>query len=682
MSSTSPKRQRSESASEKPCAVSVPNMEIDHQELPRVPTELLAEVEADIECVGGEPPIDPELFGAIGTTMFDLPASEDNSITVLLPQSAAQKAPSQALVRIKSRGDGRRYLGMVTAGPFAEPDVLRGDSHLLVTLNTRGGSYMPPYHGRVNVSILGEELADDTLVPPRLRPLPNSPVFVLDDKEAAKVLRTEGDLRLGLVVGYREIPLGVPSQKKDVLPRHLAIMGTTGSGKSTTVARLVQQAQRAGMAVILLDVEGEYARLHEPTDDVKMQAALQERNITREGIPSDRMTLYHLVGRESANPDHPKRCPFSLQLARLSPYAAMEILDLSDAQQERFLKAYDIAKEVLRALGVFPQKQADADERARQERIALGLDEFERGYPRLTLALLLDVIAACHANADKKGSDTPRSRGKQEENTEPITFSPQSIELSKPEGLTALRKCIHSMNPQGNVLSWGALRGRVGRLHRLKVYDTPRAKPLNYKMLLQPGMVSVVDLSDSGVSQLNNLVIADLLRGVQQAQEQAYRDHERAKKHLSGTFQEASAGARGGEKAKIVPTPARVLLIIEEAHEFLSTERIEKMNTLFEQVARIAKRGRKRWLSLAFVTQLPLHLPKALFGLVNSYILHKISDPQVVSTLQRTIGNIDPSLWSRLPSLAPGQAIVSFPHMTRPLLVAVDPSPAKLRLVE
>ena len=36
----------------------------------------------------------------------------------------------------------------------------------------------------------------------------------------------------------------------------------------------------------------------------------------------------------------------------------------------------------------------------------------------------------------------------------------------------------------------------------------------------------------------------------------------------------------------------------------------------------------------------------------------------------------------RLPGLAPGQAIVSFPHMTRPLLVSVDPSPAKLRLVD
>jgi hypothetical protein len=114
----------------------------------------------------------------------------------------------------------------------------------------------------------------------------------------------------------------------------------------------------------------------------------------------------------------------------------------------------------------------------------------------------------------------------------------------------------------------------------------------------------------------------------------------------------------------------------------LSAERIDKTPVLFQQVARIAKRGRKRWLGLTFVTQLPQHLPRQLFGLVNSFVLHKISDPQVISTLRRTVSGIDEGLWNRLSGLAPGQAIASFPHMARPLLVAVDPAPAELRLIE
>lgn len=629
--------------------------------LTALPADLMQRVQTDIAASGGETPQDPEMVGAIGATMFDLPGSEDNSLTVLLPQACSQLAPSQSLVRIKSRkdGDGRSYLAIVTAGPFAEPDSLRGDSHMLVTVATRGGLYLPPYHGRIQVSVLGEELKDGSITPPRWRPLPNSPVFTLNDEESASVLKADGDIRLGLVVGHNNVVVGVPSTLKSVLPRHTAILGTTGGGKSTTVARLVQQAQAAGMAVILLDVEGEYTHLHEPSDNPKMLAALEERGLKPAGVPADKMMLYHLVGRESANPDHPHSREFSLQFARMSPYAAMEILDLSDAQQERFLKAYDVAKEVMRDLGIFPAKG-----NAEQERLVLELDEFERGYPRITLSMLIDVASACLAKAEKSAAE--KKKGKDEDDGDtPKAFAPFNKEFAAPEGVRALQTRVNAMSVPGNAISWRALLGRLWRLQRLKVFYDEKSgvKPLDYKQLLKAGNVSLVDLSDSGASELNNLVIADLLRGVQEAQEEAYRAYE------------AKTGERG-------TPPPRTLIVIEEAHEFLSAERVGKMQHLFEQVARIAKRGRKRWLSLVFVTQLPQHLPRQLFGLVNSYILHKITDPQVVQTLRKTVSGIDEGLWGRLPGLSPGQAIVSLPHMTRPLLVSIDATPSKLRLVD
>ena len=200
------------------------------------------------------------------------------------------------------------------------------------------------------------------------------------------------------------------------------------------------------------------------------------------------------------------------------------------------------------------------------------------------------------------------------------------------------------------------------RLYRLRVFDCDRAGGafLRYREMLQPGRLSVVDLSDAGLSELSNIAVADVLRGIQEEQERAYRDFE------AGRAQ----------------APARVLIVIEEAHEFLGAERSEKTPHLFAQVARIAKRGRKRWLGLAFVTQLPQQLPRAVLGLCNNFVLHKLTDPQVVSTLKHTVSGIDEGLWSRLPGLAPGQAIVSFGHMARPLLAAIDPAPCKLRMVD
>jgi DNA helicase HerA-like ATPase len=593
----------------------------------------------EIAETGG--PWQPEHPDAVGHTMFDAPGSQDNSVTVLLPKERIPATPSQALVRIRSKDEHgeRSYLGAVVAGPFAEPDGLRADSPVLVTVVTRGGIFVPNYHGRVQVEILGEE-QDGALVPPRFRPLPNSPVWVLDAAETEQVLQAEGDLELGVVVGQEEVGVGIPSWRKDVLPRHTAILGTTGGGKSTTVARLVQQAQASGCAVILLDVEGEYTFLHEPTTDAHMRTALARRGLFPAGVPG--VSLYHLAGRDTANPDHPARTPFALQFARLSPHAVIEVLDLNEAQSERFLKAYDIAKIMLRELGIFP-----APGHPDQERLALEVDEFERGYPRLTLTWLMDVVGACSAAADKQ----------------PDAFEPRVPALQTGEARASLRRHVQAAQPTFPS-SWRVLLGRLARLARLRVFDDV-GSPMRYLPLLRPGQVSVIDLSDTDSPALSNLVIADVLRGVQETQEKLYGAYERA--------------AREGRTA---PPPARVLIVIEEAHEFLSAERADKMPILFQQVARIAKRGRKRWLGLVFVTQLPQHLPRQLFGLVNSYVLHKIADPQVVSTLRHTVSGIDEGLWRRLPGLAPGQAIVAFPHLARPLLVAVDPAPAQLRLVD
>jgi len=69
---------------------------------------------------------EPEAYrGSVGRTMFDTPGAKDNTVTVLLPTDAVQQVPAQSLVRISSHPDRRRYLAIVVAGPFAEPDGLR-----------------------------------------------------------------------------------------------------------------------------------------------------------------------------------------------------------------------------------------------------------------------------------------------------------------------------------------------------------------------------------------------------------------------------------------------------------------------------------------------------------------------------------------------------------------------------
>jgi uncharacterized protein len=609
--------------------------EVDREsDVAAVPLAALQSIDQTATAGGGEWEEPFEYKGSIGRTMFDTPSSDDGTVTVLMSADNIAALPRQSLVRIKSVRDDRAYLGVVVAGPFAEPDGLRADSPVLVAVTVRGGILLPKHHGRTQVSLLSEELpgSPPVYVPPRRRPLPNSAVFSLSPEETAAVLHTKGDIKLGLLEGHEDIEVGIPSDSKAVLPRHVGILGTTGGGKSTTISGLVAQNQRAGIATVLLDTEGEYTAINEPTDDNVMVRALERRGLKPEGVPHTH--IYHLVGRECANPRHPDRKEFSLRFADISPYAFAEILELNEAQQDRFYKAYDLTKTALQRLRIFPASQQDHDE-------LLELDELDSGYPRMTLKHLYDVVRFIGAQLAKEADPQPMA----------ADFSQHTDELKQvlqsAQGLPT------------NIASWRVLMGRLGRIMRYNVFDNPRAQPPDYATLLRGGHVSIVDLSDTDLSQINNLVIAQLLRGIQRQQDEAYK-----------------AAIAAGK------SPQPTMVIIEEAHEFLSAERIKQMPVLFQQVARIARRGRKRWLGLTFVTQLPQHLPDEALGLINNWVLHKISDANVVNRLRRSIGGIDESLWRTLPGLAPGQAIVSFTHLARPLLVSVDPTPCKLLMFE
>lgn len=598
-----------------------------------VPQEAFDALEEDSQSAGGAWQAPEGFEGSIATTMFDMPNSKDGTVTILLQQSNIDSLSNQALVRIESKGDDRVYLGAVVEGPFAEPDGLRADATPIVVTTIKGGIMTPRYHGRAQIGLIGEQLEDGTLVPPRRRPKPNSPVFLLSAEESADILKIEGDLRLGAAEGFDDLAVCIPSDKKSVLPRHLAVLGTTGGGKSTTVSGMIAKLSAAGTAIVLVDTEGEYCAVDKPTEDARMLGGLRNQGLQAAGIQNT--AVHHLVGRDTMNSAHPNLSQFSLSFDQLSPYIVQEILDLNEAQQDRFSKSYEIAKIAMDQLNIWPRKNNQQD---RQRLIEL--DEFEEGYPLMTLDFLYDVVRQV-ASGVAGEADPPLSS--------PALNSSRDV----------LKRIIKAQNVPGNKYSWFKVIGRLNTIRRMRVFDVAGVSALNYSQMLQPGVVSIIDLSDTDSPQVRNLVISEMLRGIQGQQEANYQ----------------AAVANGGN-------PTRTMVLIEEAHEFLSAGRIKKMETLFEQVARIARRGRKRWLGLGFITQLPQHLPDEVLGLVNNWIFHKIADEGVISRLKKSVGGIDSSLWRTLPALAPGQAVVSFTSMQRPLQIAVDPTPCKLLMVD
>ena len=145
--------------------------------------------------------------------------------------------------------------------------------------------------------------APATALPPRHRPRPNSPVFPLDDAQTARFLkagvrfpRRRPRRRDGRPRARARRPSRPTS--KFVLPRHTGVLGTTGGGKSTTVAGLVHRLQQAGVATVVIDVEGEYTEIDRPTDDPAMLAALRRRGLSPAGVKD--LHVLHPVGRETS----------------------------------------------------------------------------------------------------------------------------------------------------------------------------------------------------------------------------------------------------------------------------------------------------------------------------------------------------------------------------------------------
>lgn len=122
-----------------------------------------------------------------------------------------------------------------------------------------------------------------------------------------------------------------------------------------------------------------------------------------------------------------------------------------------------------------------------------------------------------------------------------------------------------------------------------------------------------------------------------------------------------------------------VVLVLEEAHhyipEFTQTERQIRARQVFEK---IAKEGRKFGLSLLIASQRPSELSKTIMAQCNSFIVHRIQNPEDQMYFRAVISSISHDLLNQLPSLPQRSALVMGDCVTAPVQVTireVNPTP-------
>jgi DNA helicase HerA-like ATPase len=436
------------------------------------------------------------------------------------------------------------------------------------------------------------------------------------------------------------VAVGLRSAEKHHVPRHTLAVGTTGAGKSTFLAGWIEKLAAAGLCVIVIDVEGEYATIEKPADSERIVPALRARGLEPAGVPN----TFLLVPTQAAasHPGHPRVRRFCLDFANISPFIAAELLQGNEAQTDRFLAAYDAAGELVTQLGL----AADAERHGQALR---AWDDQETGYPDLRLAVLdlAEAVAALASGEDAVAEKYLHADG----------FKRQVERL--------LGKAAEVKKRLGHAGSWRKTVSLIAGLYRsglfdrtgVKAADGQEIRSLDYRKMVGPGRVLIFDLAGLDAPAQRNLAISDLLRGVMASQDALY--------------EEAAAEAK-----------PKTVVIVEEAHEFVSAERVKQMPTLFEQIQRIARRGRKRWLGLVFATQFPQHLPAELFTLCNNRILMRLGDEPTIARLKHSVGGVPENLWARLKNLPTGQAICSAHGIDPALIVALEPGRCRLRMVD
>jgi hypothetical protein len=195
----------------------------------------------------------------------------------------------------------------------------------------------------------------------------------------------------------------------------------------------------------------------------------------------------------------------------------------------------------------------------------------------------------------------------------------------------------------------------VGLLSKLQLllhsgaFDQPNMRSLDPAEMLRPGRVNIIDVSIAN-DTVKNLVTADLLR-------------------KAFAYKIAN------------PAAPPSLLVIEEAHSFMSRERVQAMQATLQMLRNVTRRGRKRWLSLTFVSQQPGHLPAEIFELCNTRLVHTLRSMHNLDALMATTGDVTRELWSRCPLLGTGEAILSSPQFQRSVVASIRPAASSRRFV-
>ncbi len=412
-------------------------------------------------------------------------------------------------------------------------------------------------------------------------------------------------LHLGHVASYETV--SVQTTPERLFGRHCAILGTTGGGKSFSLARLVEQSTRFPCKLLLLDATGEFHRLSGLSVALGPDAQQKEKRVT---VPYTELDENDF-------------------LALFSPSGKVQGPKIREAIRSlRLVKLVEGNAELKKSLRIYSGRDGLLHkERKAKEPYLKARNDFVNiieapGTPFDVTKLAAQVREECVADfrwGDQRGERVHSDWGDFDE--------------------AAYNNCAPLVNRITSIVTYPEYQSIFGT----------------------QGGESLFALIDSFHADEENRLLRVSLDGIPtdfHAREIIM--------NLIGRYLLKKARAKAF-------TAKPLVVCLDEAHNFLN-KRLgdEDFQVPLDSFEKIAKEGRKYWLTMSIATQRPRDIPEGVLSQMGTMIVHRLINDGDREVVERACGDIDRSAAAFLPTLGPGEAVIVGVDFPIPLTVQME----------
>lgn len=115
-----------------------------------------------------------------------------------------------------------------------------------------------------------------------------------------------------------------------------------------------------------------------------------------------------------------------------------------------------------------------------------------------------------------------------------------------------------------------------------------------------------------------------------------------------------------------------LLLVYEEAHKYVPKSDLVKYRASKNAIERIAKEGRKYGVTLGIISQRPSEISETIFSQCNNFISMRLTNPDDQNYVKRLLPDALGNLTETLPSLKTGEALLIGDSIVMPSIVKID----------